>query len=294
MPGARYAGRLRQGRIQARTLVVHGSADTVVDPRNAKLLASCITGARLVTFSGLGHLLFWEDPDGFAAVVKSFLLDADDAGRGPGGLHAIPASSRARHDRGGVLRRRPEPDAGMIGARRPQLWWWSGLLPQGLAVRGTIGRRSRPVRSGFGGTPPVTQKSQRSNKPELALRPPRRTFRRVSGFSSHGGARCSAGPHKSSRSWSVRSSPAAESRIVAGLLAPASGTMFGDCWRSQAITPASRAACTVATESSAVRSGRRTVPCRVRCLRFRFRRSASAASWVPLVNATGLVHAVSP
>jgi pimeloyl-ACP methyl ester carboxylesterase len=96
MAGARYSGRLRQGRIQARTLVVHGSADTVVDPRNARLLASCITGARLVTFSGLGHLRFWEDPDGFAAVVKSFLLDADDAGRGPGGLHAIPASSRAR------------------------------------------------------------------------------------------------------------------------------------------------------------------------------------------------------
>lgn len=64
-----------------------------MDPRNAKLLASCITGARLVTFSGLGHLLFWEDPDGFAAVVTSFLLDAVDTGQGPGGSHAMPASS---------------------------------------------------------------------------------------------------------------------------------------------------------------------------------------------------------
>jgi pimeloyl-ACP methyl ester carboxylesterase len=27
-----------------------------------------------VTFPGLGHLLFWEDPDGFAAAVASFLL----------------------------------------------------------------------------------------------------------------------------------------------------------------------------------------------------------------------------
>ena len=78
MAGARYAGRLRHGRIQARTLVVHGSADTVVDPRNASLLAGRITGAQLVTFPGLGHLLFWEDPDGFAAVVTSFLLDTDD------------------------------------------------------------------------------------------------------------------------------------------------------------------------------------------------------------------------
>jgi 3-oxoadipate enol-lactonase len=83
--GARYAGRLRQGRIGARTLVVHGSADTVVDPRNAKLLVGCIPAARLVTFPGLGHLLFWEDPVGFAAVVASFLLDADDTGPQTGG-----------------------------------------------------------------------------------------------------------------------------------------------------------------------------------------------------------------
>jgi 3-oxoadipate enol-lactonase len=78
--GARYTGRLRQGRIRARTLVVHGGADTVVDPRNAKLLADRITGAELVTFPGLGHLLFWEDPAGFAAVVTSFLLNTDGTG----------------------------------------------------------------------------------------------------------------------------------------------------------------------------------------------------------------------
>jgi 3-oxoadipate enol-lactonase len=72
--GARFAGRLRQGRIRARTLVLHGEADTVVDPRNGRLLADRIRGARLVTFPGLGHLLFWEDPDGFAAAASSFLL----------------------------------------------------------------------------------------------------------------------------------------------------------------------------------------------------------------------------
>jgi 3-oxoadipate enol-lactonase len=72
--GARYAGRLRQARIQARTLVLHGGADTVVDPRNGRLLADRIPGARLVTFPELGHLLFWEDPDGFAEATASFLL----------------------------------------------------------------------------------------------------------------------------------------------------------------------------------------------------------------------------
>jgi len=66
---------------RARTLVLHGDADTVVDPRNARLLAERIPGARLVTFAGLGHLLFWEDPDGFADVVASFLLADTEIGK---------------------------------------------------------------------------------------------------------------------------------------------------------------------------------------------------------------------
>ena len=72
--GAGYAGRLRQRRIRARTLVLHGSADTVVHPGNGKLLADRIPGAQLVIFPGLGHLLFWEEPDGFVDAVTSFLL----------------------------------------------------------------------------------------------------------------------------------------------------------------------------------------------------------------------------
>jgi 3-oxoadipate enol-lactonase len=72
--GAGYTGRLRQTRIRARTLVLHGSADTVVDPGNGKLLADRIPGAQLVIFPKLGHLLFWEEPDGFVDAVTSFLL----------------------------------------------------------------------------------------------------------------------------------------------------------------------------------------------------------------------------
>jgi pimeloyl-ACP methyl ester carboxylesterase len=73
--GARYTGRLRQAGIRTRTLVLHGSADTVVDPRNGRLLAACIPRAQLKIFPELGHLLFWEEPDGFAAAVTSFLED---------------------------------------------------------------------------------------------------------------------------------------------------------------------------------------------------------------------------
>jgi len=87
--GALYAGRLRQARIGARTLVLHGGADTVVDPRNGRLLANRIPDARLVMFPELGHLLFWEDPDGFTDAVTSFLL----AGRGG---QEVPARRRVR------------------------------------------------------------------------------------------------------------------------------------------------------------------------------------------------------
>ena len=95
--GARYAGRLRQARIRARTLVLHGGADAVVDPRNGRLLADRIPGARLTTFPELGHLLCWEDPDGFARAVTSFLL-ADPKARAPrpGGIAGLttPRSGR--------------------------------------------------------------------------------------------------------------------------------------------------------------------------------------------------------
>jgi pimeloyl-ACP methyl ester carboxylesterase len=95
--GARYAGRLRQARIRARTLVLHGGADAVVDPRNGRLLADRIPGARLMIFPELGHLLFWEDPDGFAGAVTSFLL-ADPKARAPrpGGIAGLitPRSGR--------------------------------------------------------------------------------------------------------------------------------------------------------------------------------------------------------
>jgi pimeloyl-ACP methyl ester carboxylesterase len=75
--GGRYAGSFRQRHIRAPTLILHGTADRVVDPRNARLLAGRIEHARLVTFAGLGHLFFWEDPEGFAAAVTSFLREEE-------------------------------------------------------------------------------------------------------------------------------------------------------------------------------------------------------------------------
>ena len=63
----------RLAEIAAPTLVLHGTADRVVDVGNAPLLAQAIPDARLELFEGCGHLFFWERPARFAAVVGEFL-----------------------------------------------------------------------------------------------------------------------------------------------------------------------------------------------------------------------------
>jgi pimeloyl-ACP methyl ester carboxylesterase len=63
----------RLGRISTPTLVVHGTEDRVIDYRNARLLASRLPDAELELLPGRGHLLFWEDPEGFARLVREFV-----------------------------------------------------------------------------------------------------------------------------------------------------------------------------------------------------------------------------
>jgi 3-oxoadipate enol-lactonase len=62
----------RLPQLHAPTLVLTGTEDVVVDPRNSELLADRIPGARLERVPG-GHLFFWEDPARFVTLVKEFL-----------------------------------------------------------------------------------------------------------------------------------------------------------------------------------------------------------------------------
>jgi pimeloyl-ACP methyl ester carboxylesterase len=71
--GAAHDAMARLGKIAAPTLVLHGTADNVVDAGNAQLIAEAIPGARLVLFEGVGHLLPWERPEEFAGLVEEFL-----------------------------------------------------------------------------------------------------------------------------------------------------------------------------------------------------------------------------
>jgi 3-oxoadipate enol-lactonase len=71
--GAAHDASARLAEITAPTLVIHGTADNVVDVRNATLLADSIPESRLVLLEGVGHLLPWERPQEFTALVEEFL-----------------------------------------------------------------------------------------------------------------------------------------------------------------------------------------------------------------------------
>jgi 3-oxoadipate enol-lactonase len=73
LAGAGYVGGGRQAKIQAPTLVLQGSDDTVVDPRNGPYLAEHIPDAELVMLPGLGHLFFWEQPEALTSPTIGFL-----------------------------------------------------------------------------------------------------------------------------------------------------------------------------------------------------------------------------
>jgi pimeloyl-ACP methyl ester carboxylesterase len=65
-------GRLRS--LSVPTLVVHGDEDQMLDAVNGDLLASLIPGARLELLAGVGHLLFWEQPERVAQLVREHAL----------------------------------------------------------------------------------------------------------------------------------------------------------------------------------------------------------------------------
>ena len=71
--GAAHDALARLGDIRAPTLVVHGTADNVVDAGNAPLIANAIPDARFEVFDGVGHLLPWERPEQFVSLVEEFL-----------------------------------------------------------------------------------------------------------------------------------------------------------------------------------------------------------------------------
>jgi 3-oxoadipate enol-lactonase len=73
----------RQRRITRPTLIVQGTADQVVAPGNAEVLADLLPDARVQRFDGAGHLLYWEQPKRFVRVVTDLLTDPATAAHVP-------------------------------------------------------------------------------------------------------------------------------------------------------------------------------------------------------------------
>ena len=58
------------------TLVIHGTADRMLDSSNGELIASLVPGARLELLDGVGHLFFWEQPERSAQLVREHAASA--------------------------------------------------------------------------------------------------------------------------------------------------------------------------------------------------------------------------
>jgi pimeloyl-ACP methyl ester carboxylesterase len=66
----------RLGEIEVPTLVVHGTADRLMESVNGELLARLIPGARLELLEGAGHMFFWEQPERSAQLVREHVAAA--------------------------------------------------------------------------------------------------------------------------------------------------------------------------------------------------------------------------
>ncbi|WP_424190160.1 alpha/beta fold hydrolase [Actinokineospora sp. G85] len=64
----------RLGGVTAPALVVHGSEDEMISPKNGEHVAGLIPGARLEVFEGVGHLFWWEQPERTVALVREHAL----------------------------------------------------------------------------------------------------------------------------------------------------------------------------------------------------------------------------
>lgn len=71
--GTTYEGGDRARDMASPTLVLTGTADRVVDPRNGELLADMIPDSTLHVVPDGGHLLFWEHPEQIADLMIQFL-----------------------------------------------------------------------------------------------------------------------------------------------------------------------------------------------------------------------------
>lgn len=85
----------RLATIEARTFVVQGGVDPLVEPENGRRLADLIPGARYVELADIGHLPPLEAPDAVLELVRELMLFEGDGAARNGHDHAghVPPAS---------------------------------------------------------------------------------------------------------------------------------------------------------------------------------------------------------
>lgn len=80
LAGARaYAGSYpRLGQIDVPTLIIHGTEDRLMDPRNAQMLARGMPHARIELLKGAGHVLITDELQQTAELILGFLDEVSD------------------------------------------------------------------------------------------------------------------------------------------------------------------------------------------------------------------------
>jgi pimeloyl-ACP methyl ester carboxylesterase len=87
------ASKQRLQRLHTPTLILTGALDRLVPPRNARLFAEAVPGAKLQVLPKVGHLPLQEDPDDAVRAIQGFLADQR--------LGAFSASRPVRPDEDG-------------------------------------------------------------------------------------------------------------------------------------------------------------------------------------------------
>lgn len=64
----------RLPQVKAPALIIHGDADRLVPPENARILHERIPDSRLEILPGAAHVFFWEQPKESARLVREWLL----------------------------------------------------------------------------------------------------------------------------------------------------------------------------------------------------------------------------
>jgi pimeloyl-ACP methyl ester carboxylesterase len=62
-------------KIKASTLIVWGDQDAILPRSDQEMLASAITGSRLLVYPGAGHGFYWEEPERLVSDLVAFIKD---------------------------------------------------------------------------------------------------------------------------------------------------------------------------------------------------------------------------